>query len=176
MISKVSSLHANVHQYEVFIMNRNENEVLKVLKMIYIQTFAYLLIQMFRKRLARYIIASVILQGKKVFFIQREKVSLLLVNTDWKHVLPQPTLQLHIYSSASCSSASTVHAFIVVTAEFVKDTIRQTTIKSTLQYDSWLWRLISLPSSTDTVELWTSHHQVTPLNIQYLRISPDYDS
>lgn len=40
MISKVSSLHANVHQYEVFIMNRNENEVLKVLKMIYIQTFA----------------------------------------------------------------------------------------------------------------------------------------
>lgn len=82
MISKVSSLHANVHQYEVFIMNRNENEVLKVLKMIYIQTFAHLLIQMFRKRLARYIIASVILQGKKVFFIQREKVSLLLVNTD----------------------------------------------------------------------------------------------
>lgn len=80
MISNVSSLHANVQQYEVFIMNRIENEVLKVLKMIYIQTFALcykcFALDLFRHntKTTRYIIASVILQGKKVFLYKEKSV------------------------------------------------------------------------------------------------------
>lgn len=166
MISTVSSLHANVQQYEVLIMNRNENEVLKVLKMIYIQTFA-LRYKCFARDLHVISLHQSYFRVKKqgVFLYKEKKCHGFLWTLIENMSIPNQLCNF-TYNSASCSSASTVHVFIVATAALVMDTISQTTIKSILQYDSWLWSLISLPSSTDTVELWTSHHQVTPLNIQ----------